>query len=444
MSEPPATVEAGPNIAAPSADNLAARLLGVAEWPLRLAPRFLGRRAARLGLGSCPLRLHSARLRLRRRLLGLLGRPSRRAVRAGLFRRGRVYATQFLLLACDSDQPGRCLPAISSCGRNTNTTISATTTPGTTKPAGFHPSYSYNSGRSGYDPIYAHERWQHRQDNQWEHRVAADFQNRRDHEEARPPRTWTAQRALGAGDARSREKGPAVAVPFSQFTKNPNSPQRFQPVDPLERQKLGQHGQDVKRFRDERLKAETRVATPSTEQPSKQFTPARAPLSRSPIVARSGADLGKGHAPPQAHEGPKPDLRIEAKPRAVRPPEQSQQRTVNQQPQPRVERLAPQRQPQPKADRPAPQRQPQPKADRPAPERQPQPKADRPAPERQPQPKADRPAPQRQQEPKADRPAPQRQPQPKADRPAPEPRGNSAGSNQDKHKDKDKGKGKDK
>jgi hypothetical protein len=34
--------------------------------------------------------------------------------------------------------------------------------------AGFYPSYSYNSGRYGYDPIYAHDRWEHRQDSQWE------------------------------------------------------------------------------------------------------------------------------------------------------------------------------------------------------------------------------------------------------------------------------------
>ena len=38
--------------------------------------------------------------------------------------------------------------------------------------AGFYPSYSYNSGRFGYDPIYAHERWQHRQDRGWEQRVS--------------------------------------------------------------------------------------------------------------------------------------------------------------------------------------------------------------------------------------------------------------------------------
>ena len=72
--------------------NLAARLLGVAEWPLCLAARFLGDRAAELGLGSRPLRLGPARLRLRRRLLGLLHRPSRRAVCAGVFQCGRVWA----------------------------------------------------------------------------------------------------------------------------------------------------------------------------------------------------------------------------------------------------------------------------------------------------------------------------------------------------------------
>ena len=56
--------------------------------------------------------------------------------------------------------------------------------------------------------FYAHNRWQHRQDRQWERRVAADFQNRRDHENLRPPRTWEAQRALGATAAVSRDAEP--------------------------------------------------------------------------------------------------------------------------------------------------------------------------------------------------------------------------------------------
>ncbi len=108
LPEPPATVEVGPNIAAPSAGrHLAARLLGLAAGPLCLAARFLGDRAAGLGLGSRPLRLGPARLRLRRRLLGLLHRPSRRAVCAGVFQCGRVWAAGFLLFACDGDRPGR-------------------------------------------------------------------------------------------------------------------------------------------------------------------------------------------------------------------------------------------------------------------------------------------------------------------------------------------------
>ena len=65
--------------------DMAARLLDLAEWSLCLATRFLGGCAAELGLGSRPLRLGPTRLRLCRRLLGLLPRPSWRAVCAGVF-----------------------------------------------------------------------------------------------------------------------------------------------------------------------------------------------------------------------------------------------------------------------------------------------------------------------------------------------------------------------
>jgi hypothetical protein len=64
--------------------------------------------------------------------------------------------------------------------------------------AGYYPSYSVNSSRYGYDPIFAHERWRNRQDGAWEQRVAATYQHRRDHAEARPPRIWTSQGISGA------------------------------------------------------------------------------------------------------------------------------------------------------------------------------------------------------------------------------------------------------
>jgi hypothetical protein len=36
---------------------------------------------------------------------------------------------------------------------------------------GYYASYSFQSSRYGYDPFYAHQRWEHRQDREWEHRV---------------------------------------------------------------------------------------------------------------------------------------------------------------------------------------------------------------------------------------------------------------------------------
>ncbi|NMC21338.1 MAG: BcpO-related WXXGXW repeat protein, partial [Thermogutta sp.] len=240
--------------------------------------------------------------------------------------------------------------------------------------AGFYPSHSYNSGRYGYDPIYAHQRWRHRQDGQWEHRVAADFQNRRDHEDARPLRTWAAQRALGTSEARARERGLVVAAPLSQFTRSPNSPLRFQPVDQLERQKLGQHGQEVQRFREERRRLETPAAATSAVPRSKDFAPARVPLPRSPVVSRPVRELGQGHAPPRKHEASKPDPTVEPKPRAARS-QQPQQHGMSRLP---PDTAQPKPQPHPRIERPAPQAQP--RVERPAPRRGPEPKADRPAP----------------------------------------------------------------
>ena len=249
--------------------------------------------------------------------------------------------------------------------------------------AGIYPSYSYNSGRYGYDPIYAHERWQHRRDGQWEQRVAADFQNRRDHIDARPPRTWAAQSALGAGAARSGGRGIMMAAPLNSLVQSKDSPLRFQPVDPAQRQKLRQQSQSMQQYREQRQKLETGVATRPGEQPARPLSPGIAKLPVSPIAARPNSELANDHVPPQTLVAPKPDFTVEAKQRATRSPEQPQPRTVNRPPldtpqpktQPRTERSAPQPQPRPERSAPQPQRP----AERPAP--QPQPRADRSPPE---------------------------------------------------------------
>ncbi|MCE5268343.1 MAG: hypothetical protein LLG00_10705 [Planctomycetaceae bacterium] len=245
--------------------------------------------------------------------------------------------------------------------------------------AGFYPSYSYNSGRYGYDPIYAYDRWQHRQDRGWEQRQQADYLNRRNHEALRPPRTWADQRAMAMQPG---ARSPMVAAPLDQFRRNPNGPLRFQPVDQAERQRLAIQAQNVQRFRQQRQLLENKaVGGPGGTRVS-TFAPAKVRLPGSPIVAQPREHLGRNQMPPKAYEAPRPDPNVAAKPRVNRAPGQPRQRTANRipldqprlQPQPKIERAVPQ--PQPKMERATPR--PQPKVERAVP--QPQPKVERQAP----------------------------------------------------------------
>jgi predicted PurR-regulated permease PerM len=51
------------------------------------------------------------------------------------------------------------------------------------------------------------------------------------------------------------------------------------------------------------------------EKPSKKSESVRMKLSVSPIAAKSTDQIGNGHAPPRAHEAPKPDPKVKPKPR---------------------------------------------------------------------------------------------------------------------------------
>ncbi|HEY5914407.1 MAG TPA: hypothetical protein VJA21_27775 [Verrucomicrobiae bacterium] len=179
---------------------------------------------------------------------------------------------------------------------------------------GFYASFSFQSSRYGYDPIYSHQRWEHRQDREWEHRIEASYQYRRDHETARPPRTWAAQRTIDPATVESRQNRVLVATPISQLAARKDSRMRFQPVAKQERQQLAQRGQEVQKSRDQRQTLEARAVDTSARKPGQVIEPAKVPLPRSPIVAKPANQLARKQAPPQAQRAPKPDLKIQPKP----------------------------------------------------------------------------------------------------------------------------------
>ena len=164
LPEPPATVEVGPNIAASSADHT--WLPGCWIWQQgRYAwrPGFWATVAAGLGLDSGPLRLGPRGYvfvdgywdySIGRR--GVLFAPV--YFDAGVYaRRGFSYSPTTVIDLGVFANHLFLRPRYQHYYFGDYYAANY-------RSAGFYPWFSINTGRFGYDPIYAHQRWQHRQD----------------------------------------------------------------------------------------------------------------------------------------------------------------------------------------------------------------------------------------------------------------------------------------
>jgi len=178
---------------------------------------------------------------------------------------------------------------------------------------GFYPWFAYGSSGYGYDPFYARQRWHHRRDNNWAQRIEDDFHYRRHHDDARPPRTWNAERLL----LNRTDPALIVATPYNELLKNQENRTRFQAVEPAERQRLGRRSRDVQEFRTQRQKIEADSGEPQPQK-ERERRPARVKVPRSPFVARPADQLGPNHVVPQRHQAREPDLKVQPKRRQPR------------------------------------------------------------------------------------------------------------------------------
>ncbi len=171
---------------------------------------------------------------------------------------------------------------------------------------GFYASFSFGSGRHGYDPIFSHQRWEHRQDREWEHRAETSYQNRRDHENERPAHTWAAQRNENRNGGDSKPNRANLAMPIDQLAKQKDGPVRFQPVAKVERQKLAERGQEVQKSREQRRTLEAKGGNPTTRKPGAPFEPIKVAQPRSPIVSPPASKTENNQTPPKAQSPPRP------------------------------------------------------------------------------------------------------------------------------------------
>jgi hypothetical protein len=178
---------------------------------------------------------------------------------------------------------------------------------------GFYASFSFQSRRHGYDPFYSRQRWTHRQDRDWERRTEISYQHRRDHEAARPPRTWAAQRSISVSVSAAERSQMLVATPIDQIAKRNDGGLRFQSVAKAEREKISGRGREVQQSREQRRTLESKAEAPTPRKSGESFQPAKVETPRSPIVARPAKELGRNQSPPQIQKAPTPDLKRQPK-----------------------------------------------------------------------------------------------------------------------------------
>lgn len=136
---------------------------------------------------------------------------------------------------------------------------------------GYRPWFEADSHYRGYDPIYAHQRWEHqRTDTRWEQNVRESYDYRRQHVDARPSRTYATQAAAIARAPERERKSLAIAAPIREITTRRDVPVRFEKVDTARRQAIGGKAKEVVKYRDERVKWESSPRKTGKVEPAAQ------------------------------------------------------------------------------------------------------------------------------------------------------------------------------
>ncbi|XZE43504.1 hypothetical protein SH467x_003068 [Pirellulaceae bacterium SH467] len=183
---------------------------------------------------------------------------------------------------------------------------------------GISPWFSFNNRNSGYDPFYAQQRWQHRNDQQWNQRMATEYTRRRDHEPNRPPRDLRSQRERFAQGGTVADDSFRVGTTLEELSQSKALPHRIQPLAPEARQQLSKRGSEIRALNEQRLKWESDVTGRAGGRTDSKATPMRTRIPRSTIVGSPIQKLAPGKAPPKVIAAPPADPRVQPKPRPPR------------------------------------------------------------------------------------------------------------------------------
>jgi hypothetical protein len=211
--------------------------------------------------------------------------------------------------------------------------------------AGIYPWFSFHQSRYGYDPIYSHVAALNVRGNPgWQNELRQAYLYRRDHPDARPPRTFIQQQQIvqnntvnniNVNNSRTivnnitNVRNVAIAQPITSLvsrtnTTNVNQPIRFEHIQQDRREALVQQSKQLQQFRQQRLKEELQAArahpalaqapAAGQPQPARLPQPHRIEMPRSPVVAPAQAHREGMPALPAAPRLPQVDHTIQPPP----------------------------------------------------------------------------------------------------------------------------------
>jgi len=177
---------------------------------------------------------------------------------------------------------------------------------------GIYPWFSLHARRVVYDPIYAHQRWNHRNDHEWEKHLQTRFHERRKQEGLQPPRSFDHRTGPDKAGGSSRPERIDVAIPLDRAGKSKtSSAYRFKPLSEKERREFSQREKEVRTYQRERQSRETQRQNMPEEKASKKPGPNKEKFSRSPIMDRSNEKADRKKALPARYKAPKPNPDVE-------------------------------------------------------------------------------------------------------------------------------------
>jgi hypothetical protein len=162
---------------------------------------------------------------------------------------------------------------------------------------GIRPWFDRRDRDRWYDPVLAYERRTHeRTDPQWERRLRTQYDDRRVHADARPPRTWQAQEQdrLRPPPDRTRPV-PTIARRLEAVAADAAAPVRMMPVRPEQRRQFTQQAETHRQHSEARRQVEA-------PRPS-------GTMSRPPMPNRTERPTTPGGPRPGASEVTRPQTR---------------------------------------------------------------------------------------------------------------------------------------